>query len=159
MSLISLPVPSGITQAEVNTTRDTRNSTTFDDHVDVQIGLDVFCLKCELVWWIERESMQKQMLAELCLLRHFSTFLHRTKVSKSAPDSASWKSYFEHPSEFRSSLFANGASNKPLEPSAVSRVNAAVVNAADRKLAANLAALDQARVELMILKRFSNVAS
>ena len=55
-------------------------------------------------------------------------------------------------------MFPNGASNKPLEPSAVSRVNAAVVNATDRKLAANLAALDQARVKLVILQRFQNIA-
>ena len=89
---------------------------------------------------------------------HFSNFLHPTKVTKSDPDSTGWKSYFEHPSEFRSTLFPNGASNKPLEPSAVSRVNAAVVNATDRKLAANLAALDQARVKPVILQRFQNIA-
>ena len=51
-------------------------------------------------------------------------------------------------------MFPNGASNKPLEPSAVSRVNAAVVNATDRKLAANLAALDQVSARLVILQRF-----
>ena len=69
---------------------------------------------------------------------------HLLKVNKNVPNSAGWNSYFEHPSEFRSTLFPSGAFNKPLEPAAVSRVNAAVVSAADRRLAANLAVLDQA---------------
>ena len=72
------------------------------------------------------------------------TCFHLLKVNKNVPNSVGWNSYFEHPSEFRSTLFPSGAFNKPLEPAAVSRVNAAVVSAADRRLAANLAVLDQA---------------
>ena len=72
--------------------------------------------------------------------------LNLLKVNKNVPLTVGWNSYFEHPSEFRSTLFPNGAFNKPLEPSAVSKVNAAVVSAADRRLAANLAVLDQARL-------------
>ena len=60
----------------------------------------------------------------------------------------------EHPSEFRSPLFPNGAFNKPLEPAAVSAVNAAVVGADDRRLAANLAVLDQAGIFLHALELF-----
>ena len=72
-------------------------------------------------------------------------------VNKNVTASVGWNSYFEHPSEFRSALFPNGAFNKPLEPAAVSRVNAAVVSSNDRCLAANLAVLDQARKEFFWL--------